>query len=369
MQLRAIPYKIEANAFSATEALSGAGMINVNALWSQDEKGKGTIVAIIDSGCDTQHADLQGQIIDGANFTTEGSITDVHDGLGHGTHVAGIIAAKEDGQGVVGVAPEAKLLILKALDSNGSGSFTNVIYAISYAIDWRGPNDEKVNVINMSLGGPMNVPALHDVIKRAVQNGILVVCAAGNEGDGKADTNEYSYPGCYDEVVSVGAITQFADIPYFQNSNEQIDLVAPGYAIKSTYPGGYASMTGTSMAAPHVAGAAVLLYNQFKKNFGRVPSEAELYGQVIKSTVSNDLPQQDKRLIGNGRLCLKADIQKPDSVEISIEDAINGLVAVGVIQSPEFWLNLVNLFNSQPEQYKQFRYVDLLIRNMYRYTM
>ena len=119
-------------------------------------KGQDVVVAVLDTGCDTNHIDLKDRIIGGRNFTKdyEADPNVYLDNNGHGTHVAGTIAATENGVGVLGVAPLAKMLVLKVLAGDGSGSYEQIIEAIHYAVNWRGPNQEKVRIISMSLGGP-----------------------------------------------------------------------------------------------------------------------------------------------------------------------------------------------------------------------
>ena len=182
---------------------------------------------------------------------------------------------------------------------NGINRFFNGIH---FAIDWRGPEGEKVSVISMSLGGPEDVAELQAAIKRAVDAGIPVVCAAGNEGDGSHDTDEFAYPGAYGEVIQVGAVDFDRRIANFSNTNDEIDLVAPGIDIYSTFPGGkYASMSGTSMAAPHVSGALALVKNIAEKEFLRELTEAELYAQLVRRTMPLGYP---KTAEGNGLLAL-----------------------------------------------------------------
>ena len=154
----------------------------------------------------------------------------------------------------------------------------------------------------MSLGGDQDVPGLHEAVKNAVNNDILVVCAAGNVGDCNHQSDELEYPGSYQEVVEVGATDFNKKISCFSNSNRNVDLVAPGDGILSTYKGGgYATLRGTSMATPHVSGGSALIIKQCEKEFERTLSEDEIYAQLIKRTYALGNP---KSLEGNGLLDL-----------------------------------------------------------------
>ena len=136
----------------------------------------------------------------------------------------------------------------------------------------------------------------------AVKQDVLVVCAAGNNGDCNDNTEELDYPGAYSEVIEVGAVNLERKITCFSNSNQEIDLVAPGDEILSTYPDGkYAVLSGTSMATPHVAGALALLIKQCEKEYGRKLSEPEIYAQLIKRTVPLGYERTSE---GNGLLDL-----------------------------------------------------------------
>ena len=285
----------ELNAYIKTQdnyIPTGVNMINAPLMWNKGYTGDGVKVAILDSGC-IQHPDLINNIIGGKNFTSEGSETDYNDLNGHGTHVAGIIAGNGK---VMGVAPNAKLLILKVLDKTGNGNCQGIYDAINYAIE------QKVDIINMSLGIAINVNEIHTMLKKAVDNNICVVCACGNEGDGKAFTDEYSYPAGYNEAISVGAIDNARVNAVFTNSNKEVDLVAHGVNVVSTHLNyGYHSMSGTSQATPHVTGALALLKEYYRKTFEKEPTEVELYAQLIKRTVELNL---DRKLQGQGMLFL-----------------------------------------------------------------
>ncbi|AZQ48053.1 serine protease [Bacillus sp. GX] len=286
--IQLIPFTVEKVVEQVNEIPPGVQLIHAPQVWEKSAKGKDIVVAVLDTGCDMNHIDLKDRIIGGRNFTKdyEGDPNIYLDNNGHGTHVAGTIAATENGVGVLGVAPLAKMLVLKVLAGDGSGSYEQIIEAIHYAVNWRGPNKERVRVISMSLGGPQDVPELHEAIQNAVKQDVLVVCAAGNNGDCDDNTEELDYPGAYAEVIEVGAVNLERKIACFSNSNQEIDLVAPGDKILSTYlEGKYAVLSGTSMATPHVAGALALLIKQCEREYGRKLSEPEIYAQLIKRTV------------------------------------------------------------------------------------
>ncbi|WP_100398940.1 S8 family peptidase [Bacillus sp. FJAT-44742] len=307
-EVRLIPYRVEKVMEKADEKIpKGIEMIQAPKLWEKGYKGKGCVIAVLDTGCQPDHPDLKGRIVGGKNFTEDygGSTDNFSDNQAHGTHVAGTIAASLDNQGVVGAAPEVSLLILKVLSGEGYGSYQSIIDAIHYAIDWRGENGERVRVISMSLGGPDDIPSMHEAIKRAIEHNILVVSAAGNEGDTNEETTEIAYPGYYKEVVQVGAVDSKGNLAPFTNFNDEIDLVAPGVDVLSTYPGSsYARLSGTSMATPHVSGAAALLISQCEDAFRRELTEAEIFAQLIKRTVSlGNSPVME----GNGLLILDKD--------------------------------------------------------------
>ena len=315
--VRVIPYHLDAELDSVNEVPKGIELIEAPEIWSET-KGEGITIAILDTGCDMGHPDLSERIIGGRNFTADdGNDPEKYqDYNGHGTHVAGTIAAMQNEQGVVGVAPAANLLILKVLDKNGSGQYEWIINAIRYAIE------QKVDIISMSLGGPEDVPELHQAIKDAVKNNILVVCAAGNEGDGNEETDEYGFPGAYNEVISVGAIDLNRSSSEFSNSNKEIDLVAPGEKILSTYLNGkYATLSGTSMATPHVSGALALIKVLSNRAFERNLSEPELYAQLIKRTIPLGY---SPKLEGNGLLYLTATNYLSEIIKsLSLREVIN----------------------------------------------
>lgn len=303
-KVKLIPYTIQSIEDSTNETPEGVQLVQASAIWEKSNEGEGIVVAVIDTGVDTDHPDLKDRIIGGRNFTTDhnGDVNNFEDNNGHGTHVSGIVAASLNGDGVVGVAPKAKILSIKALTEDGAGDYGWIINAINYAVEWRGPKNEQARVICMSLGGPNDVPEMREAIQNAVNHNISVVVAAGNEGDGQEDTFEYAYPGAYNEVISVGAVNTNLQLAPFSNSHNEVDLVAPGVNVLSTYlDNKFAKLSGTSMAAPFVAGALALIINLSEKEFDRSLIESEIYAQLIRRT----LPLGNgKSAEGNGFLLL-----------------------------------------------------------------
>ncbi len=217
-------------------------------------KGTGVKVAIIDTGIDYTHPDLNGNYVGGHDFVNDDA--DPKDDEGHGTHVAGIIAAEDNDNGVVGVAPQASLYAVKVLDSGGSGYISDVVAGIEWAIE------EGAHIISMSLGTNSNYQTLRDACDQASAAGILVVAAAGNDYAKRRGTEQdtVDYPARYNSVIAVGATDTTNARASWSSTGPALELAAPGVAVYSTYMGGgYATMSGTSMACPHVAGTAALI--------------------------------------------------------------------------------------------------------------
>ena len=248
-------------------------------------------VAVIDTGVDFQHPDLDVQ--GGVNCASGGPfggscMSGGDDDHYHGTHVAGTIGALDNGDGIVGVAPGARIWAVKVLNSRGSG-YTSWIVG---GIDWVAANASTIEVANMSLGGKGFSQAEYDAIQGAVDNGVAFAVAAGNDDD---DASKYS-PAAFDNALTVSALADFDGAPgatgfptcradeddtlaNFSNWGSAVDIAAPGVCILSTYPieqGGYGTISGTSMASPHVAGALALLASRADGS-----SVSDLYQQVI----------------------------------------------------------------------------------------
>lgn len=259
---------------SSTIVGDGSGAVDVN-------------VAVIDTGI-AAHSDLN--IVGGYNCS-KGKPSAYSDGNGHGTHVAGTIGAKDNGLGVVGVAPGARLWAVRVLNSSGSGSTSTVVCGINW-VAANVSSVKNIRVANMSLGGTgtdaggCSGDPMHQAICNAVTAGVTFVVAAGNETDNAANHT----PAAYDEVITVSALADFdgasgglgtstcrADeddtLANFSNFGSDVDVIAPGVCIYSTWKGNaYNTISGTSMAAPHVAGAAALYLSN---NSGKTPAEVK----------------------------------------------------------------------------------------------
>ncbi|MEN3011091.1 MAG: S8 family peptidase [Candidatus Bipolaricaulaceae bacterium] len=211
-------------------------------------------IAILDTGIDQDHEDLRAKIVANRNFTTSPTVDDRQ---GHGTHVAGIAAAvTNNARGVAGVGFNTVLMNVKVLDDNGSGQYSWIANGIIWAAD------NGAHVINMSLGGPATSSTLEAAVRYAYSKGVVLVAAAGNE-----NTSSPSYPAYYPECIAVAATDQNDVKASFSNYGAWVDIAAPGVSIYSTLPNhtnrtgvrNYGYLSGTSMAAPHVAGVAALI--------------------------------------------------------------------------------------------------------------
>jgi len=234
----------------------GLAEVGAPAAWPVS-RGEGVTVAVLDTGVQSSHPDLAGQVLPGRSFLSQGQQSpSTADGNGHGTHVAGIVAATTNSIGIAGIAPGAKVLPVKVLADDGTGWLSDVAAGLTWAVD----NGAKV--ANLSLGGGAPSGALHVALVDAMARGTLVVVAAGNSGPCAA----VSYPAAYPEVLAVGSIDQARKASSFSTTGNYVDIAAPGSMILSTWPtnlvpSGYQYASGTSMAAPHVAAAAASVWS------------------------------------------------------------------------------------------------------------
>ncbi|HZH98586.1 MAG TPA: S8 family peptidase, partial [Fimbriimonadaceae bacterium] len=222
--------------------------INIERAWDVAQGAPTVVIAVLDTGVDLTHPDLVGKLVQGTDTIDNDS--DPSDTQGHGTHVAGTVAANtNNGIGVAGVGFNCRIMPIRVLGNSG-GSDATVAAGITYAVN----NGAKV--INMSLGGPAPSTTLQNSMQFAVSRGVLPVAAAGNDG-----VTDPGYPAFYDEAIAVAATDQNDARASFSNYGDWVDVAAPGQGILSTtLGGGYGMNSGTSMACPHVAGHAGLLY-------------------------------------------------------------------------------------------------------------
>ena len=278
----------------------GVSKIRATEVWPEGNKGTGIKVCIIDTGIDYTHEDLKDNYKGGYNFIN--NTNDPKDDHGHGTHVTGTVAAMDNNIGVIGIAPEAHIYSLKVLDSNGSGSYSNIISAIDWTIN------NNMQVISMSFGGSGFSQALKDICDKAYNSGIILVAAAGNsDGDGSQDT--VSYPAKFDSVIAVAATDSNDARASFSSCGPEVELAAPGVNVLSTVPkgtckmcdaSGYKQANGTSMSTPHVSGTAALV----------LKAHPEMTNADVRKTMQDttvDLGQQGRDIFfGYGRIDAKA---------------------------------------------------------------
>ena len=242
----------------------GVSSYGIPSLW-QKSQGEGVTVAVVDTGV-AHHPALDEAVIDRRNFTSD---SEAEDTVGHGTHVAGIIAARN---GLAkGIAPAAKILSLKVLGHSGMGSNDWVANAVRYA------TEAKVQIISMSLGSSRPDDGVHSAIREAYAAGIIVVCAAGN------DAGSVNYPAAYKETVAVGAVDSHGAACEFSCKGKEIAVAAPGQDITSTWlSGGYATVSGTSMAAPFVSGV-LALYISAEHKLDRTVHHSDVMAALAKT--------------------------------------------------------------------------------------
>lgn len=252
----------------------GTNVLNIPKIHEMGFKGKGIKVAVIDTGIDKDHPDLQGGVVDIYNATAE-TFQATH---GHGIGAAGIIGARDNNTGILSVMPECDIYGIKGMRENGGGALTEIIKGIDAAIE------RQVHIINLSLGTTADVVSFKQAIERAVDAGILVVCSAGNAGT----DNSVVYPARYTVAYAVGATNQAGNVSAFSSRGWEVDIAAPGERVLTCWKDKtYARVSGTSFSAPYVSGVFGLFleaglkvsHNQLKQT----AIDIEEPGQDVKS--------------------------------------------------------------------------------------
>ena len=268
--------------------------IHAPELWQVTAGNSQILVAVLDTGIDQHHEDLCGKVIADVNFTSSQTTEDI---LGHGTHVAGIIAAnRNNGLGIVGLAPESSLLNVKVANDKGQSDISAVAEGIIWAVN------EGAGVINISIALEEYSPQLEDAVRYAWSHGAVIVAAAGNSG-----SELPVYPALFENCIAVTALRQDGTLAPLSNHGDWVDIAAPGFNIYSTLPSNsYGYKSGTSFATAYVSGLAALLFN--------VVSDSNYDGRLndeVRLAIEAGCPIIDIQGVGAGRI-----------------DAVSSLIAV-----------------------------------------
>jgi subtilisin family serine protease len=257
IEMHAIDFTAELNAVWGVRKVTTAGLL------SEGKTGAGIKVGILDSGIDRTHKDLAYD--ESCSFATKYS--SIQDGNGHGTHVAGTVAGKRDGVGVVGVAPDVTLCVFKVLSDTGSGSYSDMVSALNWISTYNAANPSSpIRVTNHSYGSSgdpgTTVKAAYD---KLYNEGVLHIAATGNSGTSDTTASNCIFPARYASLVATAATTSTDARASFSSTCAEVEVAAPGSSVYSTYPyaktsSGYATLSGTSMASPHAAGVAAVVW-------------------------------------------------------------------------------------------------------------
>lgn len=308
------PYRVRMVQTALSETLDwGLRFAGVEEEWSLG-RGEGVRVAVLDTGCDLEHPDLREAVLACEDFS--GSCSGARDVQGHGTHCAGVIAARQNLVGVIGVAPQCQVIVGKVLGDDGSGASS----AVAAGVDWAA--EQGADVISMSLGSRDASQDIRRALERAVQAGKFIVCAAGNEGR----PDSVGYPAAWDDLaVAVGAIGPDGRLANFSSRGRQVDVCAPGVDVLSCWPGGrYAKLSGTSMATPFVAGVVALAVARQRQLGGSATlrTQADLIGQLQRTAIDAGAPGADAEygfgLVNPKRLLAAAKQKRPASSQVLV---------------------------------------------------
>ncbi|MGZ9586303.1 S8 family peptidase [Paenibacillus marinisediminis] len=229
--------------------------IKADTAWSWKKISPEITIALVDTGVDMDHPDLKPNLVQGVNLLDTGPPIDDN---GHGTNVAGILAAiGNNGEGVAGVTWSANIMPIKALDARGYGDEDKLGAGILYAVD------HGAKIVVMSVGLYRYSKYMQDIVDYAEEKGVLLIAATGNDGTRYLDKIEVKYPAAYPSVLAVGGSTPDLDVEQRSNSGPEVDIVAPWNVFTTAMGGGYRAGEGTSMSAPQVAGVAALVWSMY----------------------------------------------------------------------------------------------------------
>ncbi|MDE6404613.1 MAG: S8 family serine peptidase [Lachnospiraceae bacterium] len=312
----------EANAIGATGATEEEvarqwqhDYIGTRYAWAAGFTGKDIKVAVIDTGLEKGHEDLSANAVAGRNFVGGAAGTEQNtDNETHGTHVAGIIAADDNGKGGVGIAPDATVRGYCVFPTGGTANSSDVMRAI------RAAAEDGYNIINMSLGSPMYDGDYAKVIQETYNKGVAIFASSGNE-----DTNGYNFPASYPGAISVGAVDQNSARASFSNYGSAVKLSFPGVQIYSTLPTGYGYMSGTSQASPAAAGTAAVILSAradiMKKN-GKQRVDALLSAMKSSTTKCTNSGMGAGTTWLPGVLKIATDMTAPDAPVIEFDESL-----------------------------------------------
>lgn len=311
--------------------------INLNSKYPTNLKGKGIKIAVIDTGV-AQHPDL---VIKSGTCTLDKSkcSNSYTDDNGHGTHVAGIIAAQDNSIGVIGVAPEAEIYAIKSLDSKGEGTTSSILAGIDWAIT------QNVDIINLSLSTSFEDVGMKEIIDKAYQKGILVIAAAGNEGTSDGSADSVQYPARFENVIAVSAVDVNNQRLKTSSTGNDVEIAAPGELILSTIPNGYKYMSGTSMAAPHVTGLAALYMEKF-------PTLSNVEIRKLLQQNAEDLGEVGRDPLYGYGLAQVDTLNEMADISVPAEVSLNGSVKI----------NMAELLQKY-SQYNIYRFDKLIASN------
>ncbi|KAL3938539.1 MAG: hypothetical protein SGBAC_006574 [Bacillariaceae sp.] len=258
----------------------GIEMVKAQQAWEKfNTRGAGVKVCVLDTGILGSHEDFNTNNLSGYSGREAVTPWD-RDGNGHGTHVSGTIAAADNDNGVVGVAPDAEIYTVRVFDNGGNFYGSDVVAAAEAC------RDAGAKIISMSLGGPSYQGDEKRIFDTLYDQGILAIAAAGNDGD-----DDYSFPASYTRVMSVAAVNSNRNHASFSQFNDRVDIAAPGVNVRSTWSNGrYSSISGTSMATPHVSGVAALMKSH-KPN----ATPQELFNAMINTAVNPNTSGRDDK--------------------------------------------------------------------------